>query len=215
MSDPPASGTGPTRKRHKSLKRRRLQLLVELMGRAEAPERVAAAVALGVGVGLSPFIGFHFILAILLAFLLRLNKFDAVLGSFAGNPWTLPPIYALGYRLGRAVLGYPPAFVPPLQWERILHHDFWLAFRGPAFRPRLASFLVGTTLLALVAGAGTYLLARGFLKLYHRRHPRVAARAARRRELASHPAIPFESPVPLEPPAPLDEGPVRPDDRVH
>ena len=215
MSDPTASGTGPTRKRHKSLKRRRLQLIVELMGRAEAPERVAAAVALGVGVGLSPFIGVHFILAILLALLLRLNKLDTVLGSFAGNPWTLPPIYAMGYRLGRAVLGYPPAFVPPLQWERILHHDFWLAFRGPAFRPRLASFLVGTTLLALAAGAFTYLLARGFLKLYHRRHPRVAARAARRRELASHPAIPFEPPVPLAPPVPLEEDPVRPDDRVH
>ena len=153
MNDSPASGTGPNRKRHRSLKRRRLQLLLELMGRAEKPERVAAAVALGVGVGLSPFIGFHFILAILLAVLLRLNKFDTVLGSFAGNPWTLPPIYAMGYRLGRAVLGFPPARVPPLQWERILHHDFWLSFRGPAFGPRLASFLVGTTLLAVAAGA--------------------------------------------------------------
>ena len=210
MSDTPASGTGPNRKRHRSLKRRRLQLLLELMGRAEAPERVAAAVALGVGVGLSPFIGFHFIIAILLAFLLRLNKFDTVLGSFAGNPWTLPPVYAMGYRLGRAVLGFPPARVPPLQWERILHHDFWLSFRGPAFGPRLASFLVGTTILAVAAGVGTYLLARGFLKLYHRRHPRVAARAARRREIASHPALPQ-----VAAPPPIEEDPIQPDGRVH
>ena len=210
MSDTPASGTGPNRKRHKSLKRRRLQLLLELMGRAEAPERVAAAVALGVGVGLSPFIGFHFILAILLAVILRLNKLDTVLGSFAGNPWTLPPVYAMGYRLGRAVLGFPPARVPPLQWERILHHDFWLSFRGPAFGPRLASFLVGTTILAVAAGVGTYLLARGFLKLYHRRHPRVAARAARRREMASQPALPQ-----VVAPPPIDEDPIQPDDRVH
>ncbi len=212
MNDTPASpGTGPHRKRHRSLKRRRLQLLLELMGRAEKPERVAAAVALGVGVGLSPFIGFHFFAAILLAFLFRLNKFDTVLGSFAGNPWTLPPLYAMGYRLGRAVLGYPPARVPPLQWERILHHDFWLSFRGPAFGPRLASFLLGTTIVAIAAGAGTYLLARGFLKLYHRRHPRVAARAARRREMASasHPTIP------LEPAIPLEEAPIQPDGRVH
>ncbi len=210
MSDTPASGTGPNRKRHKSLKRRRLQLLLELMGRAEAPERVAAAVALGVGVGLSPFIGFHFILAILLAVILRLNKLDTVLGSFAGNPWTLPPVYAMGYRLGRAVLGFPPARVPPLQWERILHHDFWLSFRGPAFGPRLASFLVGTTILAVAAGVGTYLLARGFLKLYHRRHPRVAARAARRREMASQPALPQ-----VVAPPPIDKDPIQPDDRVH
>jgi hypothetical protein len=46
------------------------------------------------------------------------------------------------------------------QWERILHHDFWLAFRRPAFRPRLASFLVGTTLLRRGGGAFAYLLAR-------------------------------------------------------
>jgi uncharacterized protein (DUF2062 family) len=211
MTDP-TSGTGPTtRKRRKSLKRRRLQLILELMGRAEAPERVAAAVALGVGVGLSPFIGFHFIIAILLAFLLRLNKFDTVLGSFAGNPWTLPPVYAMGYRLGRAILGFPPARVPPLQWERILHHDFWLSFRGPAFGPRLASFLLGTTILAVAAGMGTYLLARGFLKLYHRRHPRVAARAARRREMASA----SHSAVPVEPAIALEQDPIQPDDRVH
>jgi len=171
------------------------------MGRAQAPERVAAAVALGVGVGLSPFIGFHFILAIVLAFAFRLNKLDTVLGSFAGNPWTLPPVFALGYRLGRTVLGYAPARVPPLRWQRILHNDFWISFRGPGFGPRLTSFLVGTTLIAVAAGLGTYLLARGLLKLYHRRHPRVAARAARRRERAG-----LSAPHEIE---------VRPDDRVH
>jgi hypothetical protein len=175
--------------------------LLELMGRAEAPERVAAAVALGVGVGLSPFIGFHFILAIVLAFAFRLNKLDTVIGSFAGNPWTLPAVYAMGYRLGRAVLGFPQARVPPLKWQRILHHDFWVSFRGPEFSPRLASFLAGTTLLAAAAGIGTYLLARGLLKLYHRRHPRVAARAARRREIANR-----TSSTEIE---------IRPDDRVH
>ena len=154
------------------------------MGREESPERVAAAVALGVGVGFSPFIGFHFFLAVALAFVFRLNKLDTVIGSFAGNPWTLPAFYAVGYRLGRAILGYAPARVPPLKWQRILHHDFWISFRGPGFGPRLASFLVGTTLLAAAVGLAAYFVARGALKLYHRRHPRVAARAARRRENA-------------------------------
>ena len=195
----PAEST--THKRRRSLRRRRIKLLLELMGREEKPERVAAAVALGVAVGLSPFIGFHFILAIVLAFLFRLNKLDAVIGSFAGNPWTLPAVYALGYRLGRLLLGYPPSRVPPLRWQRILHHDFWVSFHGPGFGPRLASFLVGTTLLAAAAGYATYLFGRGFLKLYHRRHPRIAARAARRRELASrHPPNEIE---------------IQPDDRVH
>lgn len=201
MSEPGSpTGSGTTAKRRKSLRRRRIQFLLELMGREEPPERVAAAVALGVGVGFSPFIGFHVFVAILLAFVFRLNRFDAVLGSFAGNPWTIPPVYAAGYRLGRAILGYAPARVPPLQWQRILHHDFWVTFRGPGFAPRLASFLIGTGILAVAAGLATYLAARGFLKLYHRRHPRVAARAARRREIAA--SLPGETEI-------------LPDDRVH
>jgi uncharacterized protein (DUF2062 family) len=185
VNEPTSSleGSGPRRRR--SLRRRRLKLLVDLMGREEPPERVAAAIALGVGIGLSPFIGFHLFLAITLALLFRLNKLDTILGSFAGNPWTLPPFYAVGYRVGRAVLGYAPALIPALRWQRILHHDFWVSFRGPGFGPRLASFLVGTTLAATAVALATYFLARGILRLYHRRHPRVAERAARRRALAA------------------------------
>lgn len=191
-----ASGDTTSRRRRRSLRRRSLRVLLRLMSRAESMERVAAAVALGVGVGLSPFIGFHFFLAIALAFLFRLNKLDTVLGSLVGNPWTLPPFFALGYRVGRAILGFAPARVPPLKWQRILHHDFWVTFRGPGFGPRLASFLVGTSLLAILVALSTYLVLRGALKLYHRRYPRVAKRAARRRELAAFRAAAGEEPGP-------------------
>lgn len=181
---PPPTASAATRRR-RSWKRRRLKILLDLMGREQPPERVAAAIAVGVGVGLSPFIGFHFIIAILLALAFRLNKLDTVLGSLVGNPWTLPPFFAVGYRLGRGILGHDPTRVPPLRWERILHNDFWVSFRGPGFRPRLASFLVGTSLLAIIVAVGAYALMHGALMLYHRRYPRVAERAARRRREAN------------------------------
>jgi hypothetical protein len=180
-----SAGDASPPRRRRSLRRRGLRLLLDLMGREQSPERVAAALAVGVGVGLSPFIGFHLIMAILLALAFRLNKLDTVIGSLVGNPWTLPPFFAAGYRVGRALLGYGPARVAPLQWERILHEDFWVAFRGPGFGPRLASFLVGTTLLAVVIALATYGLVRGLLRLYHHRHPRVALRAAQRRRRAT------------------------------
>jgi uncharacterized protein (DUF2062 family) len=174
------------RRRHHPLKlARRLKiLLADLLGREEPPERVAAAIALGIGVGFSPFIGIHFLLAIGLAFLFRLNRFDALLGQFVGNPWTMPPVYAAGYALGRLLLRYDRRKVPDLPWDRLLHRDFWHAFTGPALHPRLASFLVGTTVLSILIGLGAYLLLRGALKIYHRRHPRVAERAARQRDRA-------------------------------
>ena len=182
------------RKRHRhqlSWRRRRKLLLLELLGREEPIEHVAAAIGLGVAVGFSPFVGFHLVIALGLAALLRLNKLDAAIGTFVGNPWTFPPVYALGYRLGRALLHHDPHRVPPMNWSALLHSDFsWvfhpletarLVFGPRAFVPRLYAFLLGTTVIAVLIGAVAYFLALAGLQLYHRRHPRVAARAARRR----------------------------------
>ncbi|HEV8608648.1 MAG TPA: DUF2062 domain-containing protein [Thermoanaerobaculia bacterium] len=173
------------RKHPLKLSRRGKVLLLDLLGREEPPERVAAALALGIGIGFSPFVGVHFVLAIGLAFLFRVNRIDAILGSLAGNPWTLPPVYAAGYALGRQLLRYDRSRVPDLPWDRLLHRDFWHAFSGAALHPRLLSFLVGTTVLAVMIGLSAYLVLRTLLRLYHRRHPKVAQRAARLRERAS------------------------------
>jgi uncharacterized protein len=167
-------------------KRRWKVLVLDLLGREESPERVAAAIAMGIGVGFSPFIGFHIWIALGLAFIFRLNKIDAALGQFAGNPWTLPAVYAFGYRLGRRILQYDRQSVPRLAWDRLLHSDFWRAFRGPAFAPRLLSFLVGTTVIAIAIGIAAYVLFLAILRIYHRRHPRVAIRAAQRRTTGTH-----------------------------
>jgi uncharacterized protein (DUF2062 family) len=186
--------SGAFRKRHHhplSWRRRFRILLLELLGREEPIERVAAAIGLGVAIGFSPFLGFHLVLALGLATLLGLNRLDAALGTLAGNPWTFSPVFALGYRLGRALLHHDPHRVPPMNWNALLHSGFaWifhpletvrLVFGPRAFIPRLHAFLLGTTVLSILIGAATYFLALGALKLYHRRHPRVAARAARRR----------------------------------
>jgi uncharacterized protein (DUF2062 family) len=167
-------------------KRRWKVLVLDLLGREESPERVAAAIAMGIGVGFSPFIGFHIWIALGLAFVLRLNKIDAALGQFAGNPWTLPAVYAFGYRLGRWILHYDRRSVPRLAWDRLLHSDFWQAFKGPAFAPRLLSFLVGTTVIAVAIGLAAYIFFLAILRIYHRRHPRVAIRAAHRRTTDTH-----------------------------
>jgi uncharacterized protein (DUF2062 family) len=173
------------RRQHRLKLGRRLKvLLADLLGREEPPERVAAAIALGIGVGFSPFIGIHFLIAIGLAFLFRLNRIDALLGQFVGNPWSLPPVYAAGYALGRLLLRYDRRKVPDLPWDRLLHRDFWHAFTGPALHPRLASFIVGTSVLAILIGLTAYVVVRSALRIYHRRHPRVAERAARQRDRA-------------------------------
>jgi uncharacterized protein (DUF2062 family) len=190
-------------------------LALDLLGREEPPERVAAAIALGIGIGFSPFIGFHIWIALGLALLFRLNKIDAALGTLVGNFWTWPPVFHFGYRLGRFLLGYSRRRVPRLNWKPLLQHDVTWALHpirtahevfGPhAFLPRLSSFLLGTTILALLIGLTTYFVAQSLLALYHHRHPRIAARAARRRihEQGLRPAIPApgdQTERPLQPP---------------
>lgn len=184
------------RKIHRLTWRRRWRVLVlDLLGREEPPARVAAAIGLGVAIGFSPFLGLHLVMALALAVLLKLNKIDTALGTLTGNVPTWGVIFPLGYRLGRAVLHYDRRTVPRMNFEPLLHADFtWIfhpirtlhvVFGERALGPRLLSFVVGTTILSIVLGLASYFLAREILFLYHRRHPRVAIRAAanrRRRE---------------------------------
>ena len=183
------------RKQHRWKWRRRWKiLLLDLLGREEPPERVAAAIGLGVAIGFSPFIGFHLFIALGLALLFRLNKIDTVLGTFCGNAPTWTPIFPIGYRLGRLLLGFDSHTVPRLNWGAIFHSDAtWIfhpietahhVFGRHAFAPRFVSFLLGTTILAVLLGFIAYGLTLSLLRLYHRRHPRVAIRAAHRRERA-------------------------------
>jgi hypothetical protein len=44
---------------------------------------------------------------------------------------------------------------------------------------------VGTTILAILLGLAAYAIVLWLLQLYHRRHPRVAIRAASKRERES------------------------------
>ncbi|PYR27245.1 MAG: DUF2062 domain-containing protein, partial [Acidobacteria bacterium] len=54
---------------------------------ADTPERTAAAFALGVFFGFSPFLGLHTLLALAVAFLLNLNRVAVLLGVYSNLPW--------------------------------------------------------------------------------------------------------------------------------
>ena len=65
---------------------------------------LAAGVACGVAISFTPFVGFHFILAALTAFLVRGNVLASALGTAAGNPWTFPFIWVSVLYTGRHIL---------------------------------------------------------------------------------------------------------------
>jgi uncharacterized protein (DUF2062 family) len=89
--------------RYHWLKFRRLQ---------ENPRRIAAGMALGVFIGITPTIPFHTVIVLSLAALLRVSPVTAFLGIQIGNPLTIVPIYIASYKIGQFLLyrGKPLVF---------------------------------------------------------------------------------------------------------
>ena len=65
------------------------------------PHSIAGGFAAGAAVSFTPFVGSHFVLAVLLSWLTRGNIVAGLLGTAIGNPWTFPFIWLWIYELGR------------------------------------------------------------------------------------------------------------------
>lgn len=69
------------------------------------PHAIAAGVAAGVFASWTPFLGFHFVIAAGLAFLLAGNLLASALATGFGNPITFPFIWGGTHKLGNFLLG--------------------------------------------------------------------------------------------------------------
>jgi len=107
----------------------------------DPPWRVALALALGVFISFTPFLGFQTLLALLAATVFRLNAAVVVTGTWLNLPWFMPFVYAGALKLGALLL-------PDLK-------DFgdWSI-----------ALLIGTTLLGLAAAVVTYVVAFGIMR---------------------------------------------------
>ncbi len=140
----------------------------DAVGIHESPERLASAWALGIGLGLSPLLGLHTVIALLLAFAFRLNKVDVLLGTLIANPWTLTLYFPAAVWLGKRMTGVRvPRFVIPHP-EEVLHAAMWRD-RAPWLRSLLLTWGVGASVLAALAGLVTYLVLKRLI-VFHRRH---------------------------------------------
>lgn len=115
----------------------------------DPPWRVALALALGVFISFTPFLGFQTLLALLVAAIARLNAAVLVTGTWLNLPWFMPFVYAGALKLGAVLL-------PDLHgiggWSLAL--------------------LIGTTLLGLGAAVVTYVIAFGVMRRRRRRRQR-------------------------------------------
>lgn len=124
----------------------------QILAVKDSPRRIAASFAVGVFIGMSPLLGIHTLLGIAIAWQFRLNKFVTLIGVYVTNPWTIVPIYTFGTWVGAKVVGLE-SIIPSIDWSRIT----FLGLLGQ-FRPLLLPFVVGNTLIGLIAATVGYFL---------------------------------------------------------
>lgn len=105
-----------------------------LLGVGDTPGRTAAGAGLGVAIGLLPLVPFQTALALVLAFLLRLNRPAVLAGTLIWQPFTAPAILAASFAVGRSLLP-----------------------DSPAAGGKLAAFALGAALLSAAGGTATAL----------------------------------------------------------
>jgi uncharacterized protein (DUF2062 family) len=140
----------------------------------DTPERTAAAFALGVFIGFSPFLGLHTLIGIALALLLNLNRVAVLLGVYSNLPWIIAQYYAFATMAGAFITRTK---LPPDLPER-LGELFQLSFLGGQFwhdlirilEPLLWPYAVGSIIGAAILAAIAYPLALAFVRSRRKLH---------------------------------------------
>ena len=157
------------------------------------PHFIALGFVTGVFVSFMPYLGLHFIIAGLLAWLLGGSIIASALGTFFGNPLTFPLIWGSTYKLGNWLLGahlpentpkdFADKFMPPgLESVGSIFTSFdqlWLIFKPMT----IGALPIGFTFALLLyypvrKGVEAYQTAR--LRRITHRAAKLAARRNRR-----------------------------------
>ena len=138
--------------------RRVAQVLLHI---EDTPHRTALAFGVGILIAFSPFLGIHMGIALIVAFLFRLNRVAILVGTYLNNPWTLAPMYLAGTSLGCLLLGVSKDGLEAIDWDlqgTAFYESLWATLR-----PYVWPFLLGNTILGIVCGVVGYALLRRFL----------------------------------------------------
>lgn len=129
--------------------REKLRLILTVR---ESPVMISLSFAIGVFIGMSPFLGIHTILGIICAYLFRLNKFVTIIGVYITNPWTIIPIYTFSTWFGAKILGVERV-IPSIDWERITLSRL-LSELGPLLKP----FVIGTLFVGFISALISFVI---------------------------------------------------------
>ncbi len=141
------------------LKRSTLFYFLKLVRVKDKVDALAIGFACGAMVSFTPFIGFHFLLAIAFAFVLRGNIIASLIGTFIGNPFTFPFIWILIYRIGSIFFENKNELVFIFSFESLLDKGFEI----------LIPMLIGSIILALPVWLISFFLVKFLILSFKKR----------------------------------------------
>jgi len=138
------------------------------------PREIALGFALGLFVGMTPFMGLHTAIAVPLAALLKWNKFSAALAVWVSNPLTAPGIYYITYHTGAKVLLIQDGYKLPTEFS--LDALFYTLRSAPEI---IGILLVGGIVIGLpLAVLGYYFSLKTILKYRESIHRKLEEKKA-------------------------------------
>ena len=144
--------------------------LEQLLHTHDTSARTAAAYALGVFFGFSPFLGLHTILGLGFAFALRLNRVAVLLGVYSNLPWILVPYYSLATWAGAVLLRaeLPPGVVEALRESLENRSVSELRAVLGSLKPLLWAFTLGSTAAAVMLALAAYRISFAMVSRHRR-----------------------------------------------
>ena len=140
---------------------------LKLLRLKEHPHKLARGFAAGVFVGCFPFIGLQFVMAIILALIIRGNKFTAILGTWISNPFTYVPLFFFNFQVGKLILSF---FVSnhdlDFNWDSLIE----LKNAGTEIT---VTILLGSGIVGLCFSSIAYYLVINMLKSSHKNYTKI------------------------------------------
>lgn len=143
---------------------------LRLLAIRDTPSAIAGGVAIGIFLGFTPLFGLKTLLSIVVAWLFRCNLLAAVIAVTLHDlllPF-VPLILRVEYQIGYWLLSDPHQFPPSLRQSNL---SLQALFSWTTFFTVGGPLLLGSAIIGLPFGALAFILTRGVIVEYRKKHP--------------------------------------------
>lgn len=133
------------------------------------PHAIALGVSAGAFASCTPFFGFHILIAMMVAWVLRGNLIASAIGTFIGNPLTFPAIWFVVYETGRYMMGTPAPADPDIA------ETLQAAHATDMILPFIVPLTIGAIPVGIVLGCISYVVVRSGVEAYQAQRRKLLA----------------------------------------